>query len=40
MGITLKNLPIGKWRNLTKEEVKSLLSAKKTGPVKTEDENI
>ena len=29
MGITLKNLPIGKWRNLTKEEVKSLLSAKK-----------
>lgn len=29
MNIDLKNLPVGKWRNLTKEEVKSLLAAKK-----------
>ena len=29
MNIDLKNLPVGKWRNLTKEEVKSLLTAKK-----------
>ncbi|MDD4543143.1 MAG: pseudouridine synthase [Clostridia bacterium] len=29
MNIDLRNLPVGKWRNLTKEEVKSLLAAKK-----------
>jgi 23S rRNA pseudouridine2604 synthase len=29
INIDLRNLPVGKWRNLTKEEVKSLLAAKK-----------
>ena len=29
MNSDLRNLPVGKWRNLTKEEVKSLLAAKK-----------
>jgi len=29
MDISLKNLPVGKWRNLTNEEIKSLLAAKK-----------
>jgi len=30
MDISLKNLPVGKWRTLTNEEIKSLLAAKKS----------
>ncbi|HPJ76095.1 MAG TPA: pseudouridine synthase [Clostridia bacterium] len=30
MDISLKNLPVGRWRTLTNEEIKSLLAAKKS----------